>query len=172
MNQPRTALLDSLEKLIERECWAHEAYVEVLELERSEIISGTPEKVAAYAASRAKICEDLATLKDQRERMVFEFSEVEEIRPLSRVVAEKCSLPEQKRFRPLIARLRIAATNSKTKSEEYSQVVHFSLGLVSSVLSLMWSATEGVQKLYTAQGVAKNAYHPSGARSALILTEA
>jgi hypothetical protein len=72
----------------------------------------------------------------------------------------------------IIEKVKLRIKEIENRSREFGQVVNFSLGLVNGSMSLLWSATQPVSKVYNAFGAMKQGVQPAPPRSGSLLGEA
>ena len=73
---------------------------------------------------------------------------------------------------PLALKLRELIKKTHSKLREFGSVVDFTLGIVGGSSSLIWSATQNINKTYTAFGKMQTAYVPAGSADGTVLKTA
>lgn len=167
-----TGVFRTLAQAIDRECELHKKYIALLEQERKEILAAKTQNIDAVVTQRAVLCDQIQQACARRESLTSEIGGTGEPQKLSTLLETHCSPEEAKGLRPKVHLLRSLIELSRRISQDFAQVVHFSLGLVSSSLSLLWSATQEVQRAYTPQGLVREQYHSSLGRHSDLLSEA
>jgi len=72
----------------------------------------------------------------------------------------------------LVEKIRGKAKDVEAKSREFNQVLSYSLGLVNGELSLLWSASQPVTRVYNSFGSMTNGVQPAPPRNGSLLGEA
>lgn len=72
----------------------------------------------------------------------------------------------------LVEKIRAKIKEVELKSREFNQVLSFSLGLVNGELSLLWSASQPVSRVYNAFGSMSQGVQPAPPRNGSLLGEA
>jgi hypothetical protein len=72
----------------------------------------------------------------------------------------------------LIEKIREKAKQVELKSREFNQVLSYSLGLVNGELSILWSASQPVTRVYNSFGSMTNGVQPAPPRNGSLLGEA
>ena len=72
----------------------------------------------------------------------------------------------------LIEKIRAKIKRVEAKSKEFNQILSYSLGLVNGELSLLWSASQPVSRVYNAFGSITQGVQPAPPRNGSLLGEA
>jgi len=72
----------------------------------------------------------------------------------------------------LIEKIRAKIKQVEAKSKEFNQILSYSLGLVNGELSLLWSASQPVSRVYNAFGSITQGVQPAPPRNGSLLGEA
>ncbi len=164
--------VQKLKKQLEQECALYTLYSSVLEEEQQGIAVRDAQIMHRHLSRRNDICDQILAAKERRNELVLAQCEDGILPKLSDFVRARCAPADARQLIPLIDSLRSLAKKSQRASQEFSQIVSFSLGVVSSTLSLIRSGTQEVQRAYTVNGVTKESYHPVQHRYSGLLTEA
>lgn len=163
----------SLEKLLEQELVLYQKYVEILGKEQDCIVRLKSDEVSEYSAKRQIITDELNELKERRLELTASFSDDEDepIR-LSEIVEIVEQPADKRKLSGLIARIKDAIALVERATSEFSQVLQFSLGMVNGEISLLWSASQNVNRVYNSFGSVQEAAEPAAPRSGSLLGEA
>ena len=165
--------LDSrvLEKILSKECQLYEQYLSVLAQERDLITKIAAEQVMALSEKRGELTDAMTEAKNERIEFVKALG-LEEKTPISKVVAEHCTAADKRKLTLLVNKLKNLVKTVRAQAKEFSQLLHFSLGMVDGSLSIIWAATQNVTKSYGADAMVKQSYTPKHSRKDLLLKEA
>ena len=95
-----------------------------------------------------------------------------EANTLSVLVKTYATRDERKSLLSLIDKIRQISKATKRSSLEINALASFSLSMIHSLLSIIWSGTLGIAKSYGKKGNLKESFHPLGSRSKNTLKEA
>lgn len=160
-----------LERLIDLEVSVYEQYIELIAEERKHTVHFNATKLAELTAKRGELIDVMHQFQEQRRSMLKAWSGTSRTK-LSTFVKEYFAPEEAKRILPKVERLRELVTKCRETSDQFNQVVRFSLNVVSGLISILWSATQNVLRSYTPNGKMKESYHPARSRSAGVLKQA
>lgn len=169
-HDPRAVL--SLTISIEREIALYKKYLALMEEEQRSVTKFDANAIEALTEKRNSLCNQLDEARLKRDELVMRIAQCDVPMKLSEMVHRFCNREEKRKLTPLVDTLRTMVQSAQRASQEFSQVVNFSLGMVSSTLSIIWSATQEVQRSYTTQGVVKESFHPASAFRTGTLTQA
>jgi len=163
----------SLEKLLEQELVLYKKYVEILGKEQDCIVRLKSDEVSEYSAERQLITDQLNELKERRLELTASFSDDEDepIR-LSEIVEIVEQPADKRKLSSLIDRIKDAMSLVERATSEFSQVLQFSLGMVNGEISLLWSASQNVNRVYNSFGSVQEAAEPAAPRAGSLLGEA
>ena len=161
----------SLEKILEEEIALYVEYVGILTQEQSCVVTLRANDVSDLSYRRSQIVSKLEILKERRNSIVEQVSGREAMR-LTEFVEQACSPVDKKRVLPLVQKIKDLLKLVEDKSKEFSQVLNYSLGLVNGEISLLWSASQSVTRVYNAFGSVQEAVQPSAPRMGSLLGEA
>lgn len=161
----------TLEEILEQELVCYTAYLAFLAEEQVNVVKLKAEQVALLSERRSEQVSRIAELRDQRLELVASVSEDEE-RPLSEIIRDACTPVDAKRLGKLVTQIKAVIQVVESKSREFNQVLNFSLGLVNGEISLLWSASQSVTRVYNAFGSVREASQPSAPRAGSLLGEA
>ena len=166
-----TRVVKKIERILEEESSLYLEYLAVLMQERSSVISLKTAEVTRLSSRRSDIVLRLTMLRDERTALI-ESATSGETRKLSEVIEEGCSPSDKKKLLGLISKIKDSLALVEEKSKEFNQVLNFTLGLVNGELSLLWSASQSVTRVYDSFGALHEAAQPSAPRSGSLLGQA
>ena len=161
----------TLERILEQELACYSEYLALLAEEQVSVVKLKAEQVAILSERRADVANRISALRDERLELVSSVSACEE-RRLSDIIRTSCTPIDAKRLEKLIAQIKAVIKVVESKSREFNQVLNFSLGLVNGEISLLWSASQSVTRVYNAFGSVSEASQPSAPRAGSLLGEA
>lgn len=164
-------VVNKLERILEEELSLYVEYLALLAKEQACVISLKADEVSYLSLQRASIVDRLVELGDTRARLI-ERQTGGEVKRLSEVVEQGCGSSDKKRLLMLISKIRDSLRMVEEKSREFNQVINFSLGLVNGEISLLWSASQSVTRVYDAFGSLREAPQPAAPRAGSSLGEA
>jgi hypothetical protein len=160
-----------LERKLEQELALYGEYVAVLTQEQSFVVSLKPDQVNALSQRRSYILAQLESLRDQRTALVDEISGKEGVK-LSEFIEEMCLPADRKKLLAIVGKIKQALQQVEDRSREFNQILNFSLGLVNGEISLLWSASQPVTRVYNSFGSVQEAVQPGAPRTGSLLGEA
>lgn len=163
-------LSEWLEESLRKEIALHKRYLEILELERAQVVKFNAEKICESAALRELIYLEILSLQRERQSRVREVTKNPRIR-LSEYI-KTCLVSECDHLLPLVEELKRAVKESQANSKEFGQVLGFALNMVSSMVTMIWSAGQSIVKSYTKSGQVKESSYPQEGRSSSLLRKA
>jgi excinuclease UvrABC nuclease subunit len=135
------------------------------------VVTLRADEVSVLSHRRAQVVARLETLQEARSAFVEQVSGREAMR-LSDFVEQACALVDKKRVMTLVRKMKDVLQAVEEKSREFTQVLNFSLGLVNGEISLLWSASQPVTRVYNAFGSVQEAVQPGAPRVGSLLGEA
>ena len=163
--------IKAIEKVLLAELVEYDKYLELLQREQECVVKLDAEQVTLLGAQRGEVVDALARLKDERSRIIAAAIGNDSWRA-SELIEQACSPVDKKRLLGLIEKIRAKAKKVEMKSREFNQVLSYSLGLVNGELSLLWSASQPVTRVYNAFGSMANGVQPTPPRNGSLLGEA
>ncbi len=157
---------------VEREIQLHQKYLEIVGQEREAVTAIALDRCNMFGAKRAAVCDQMTQERSKRAELLRKAAGDSVPEKLSDFVTNYFSPADQRRIFPLIENLKILVRKVQRENQEFSRVLNFSLGLVTSSLSILRSANQEVQKSYTVQGIARESVHPAGDRYSGLLRQA
>ena len=157
---------------IEKEIKLHTQYLEVVDQEQLAVTKLAIDACRDGGVKREVICDQITSERVRRQKIMREIGGEDSPERLSDFARMHFPIADQYRLFPLIEKLKVLVKKVQRENQEFSQVLNFSLSMVSSSLSIIRSANHEVQRSYTAGGLARESYHPVGGRSAATLREA
>lgn len=161
----------SLETILQDEISLYVEYVGILTQEQSCVVTLRAGDVSDLSHRRSQIIAKLEILKEKRDSIVERVSGREAMR-LTEFVEQACTPVDKKRVLLLVQKIKDLLKLVEDKSKEFSQVLNYSLGLVNGEISLLWSASQSVTRVYNAFGAVQEAVQPSAPRTGSLLGEA
>jgi FlgN protein len=156
---------------VEREIQLHEQYLQLIIKEQEAITRIKPAESLECATKRSDMHDKIIAEREKRSRLLASAGGPEAPIRLSDFARTYFDLSSQRRILPMIEKLRGLIKKVQAKNQEFSQVLNFSIGMVSSTLSIIRSASQEVQKAYTGRGIIRESYHPTD-RHASVLKQA
>jgi len=135
------------------------------------VVTLRADEVAVLSHRRAQVVARLESLQEARSALVEQVSGREAMR-LTDFVEQACALVDKKRVMALVRKMKDVLQAVEEKSREFTQVLNFSLGLVNGEISLLWSASQSVTRVYNAFGSVQEAVQPGAPRIGSLLGEA
>jgi hypothetical protein len=166
-----TRVVKKLEQILEEEYALYVEYLAVLAQERACVIALKADQVNVLSSRRAELINQLSTLRDERAALVEEQSNGES-RRLSDIVEQSCAPADKKKLLMLIGKIKNSLAMVEEKSREFSHVLGFTLGLVNGEISLLWSASQPVTRVYDSFGSLNEARQPTAPRAGSLLGQA
>lgn len=154
----------TLEKFLLDEIALCDEYVKTLQREQAATIKLDPVAVTEFGEKRADIVEKLAAIRDERAILVERLTG-DQTTKVTDLVTQGCGASDRKRLLALTNKLKTRLATVDSVSREFSQILNFSLGLVNGELSLLWSATQPVTRVYNAHGGMTEGVQPGPPRS-------
>jgi hypothetical protein len=159
-----SAEIRTLEKFLVDEISLCDEYTKIVKQEQAAVVKLDPVAVTHFGEKRAAIVESLAKIRDERALLV-ERLVGDQTTKVSELVAQGCGATDRKRLLNLTEKLKKRLATVDSVSREFSQILNFSLGLVNGELSLLWSATQPVTRVYNAHGGMTEGVQPGPPRS-------
>ncbi len=156
---------------MEQELASYSEYLALLAQEQVSVVGLKAEQVSALSERRAEVVQRISELRDKRLALVAEVSRGEEQR-LSEIIRVACAPADANRLDKLIKQIKAILAVVESKSREFNQVLNFSLGLVNGEISLLWSASQSVTRVYNAFGTVNESVQPKAPRAGSLLGEA
>jgi hypothetical protein len=166
-----TGGVQQLERILERELSCYTEYLALLAEEQKSVVGLKPDQVEALSGRRSEVVSLIGDLRDQRLKIVAEMTGNHDIR-LSDFIRTACAPADARRLDKIASQIKAILTVVESKSREFSQVLNFSLGLVNGEISLLWSASQSVTRVYNAFGSVTEATQPTAPRTGSLLGEA
>ncbi len=163
--------LRNLEIILEQEIAQYKAYLELLGREYKAVTALQSDAVTQLSEKRAAVMERLSRLKDDRMEIVSRCTGGEVVR-LSELVEHVPTASDKKRLSALVAKLKDAVSVVEVKNKEFNLLLNFSLGLVNGEISLLWSASQTVSRVYNSFGSITEGAQPAPPRSGSLLGQA
>lgn len=160
MIEKNSRLVSALSSTIEREYKLYAEYLKVLEEERTCLSKFNAEKVTDLSDKRETLSIKISDARDARMELLKVIPDSDK-RPLSEIVTRDFHPDDARKLMPLVAKLKEVVKQAQAKGREFNQVVNFSLNVVTSTLSIFWSATQTVTRSYGPQGVLKESLLPA-----------
>jgi hypothetical protein len=164
-------LIRNLEITLEKELANYKAYLSLLEREQSSVIRLKADEVSDLATKRGQVVDTLSVLREQRSAALAALTGSETIR-VSEFVATIPTPAEKKRLMSLVSGIKDTMALVDARSREFSQVLNFSLGLVNGEISILWSASQTVSRVYNSFGSMTEGAQPAAPRAGSLLGEA
>jgi len=161
----------ALRRILEEECQLQRRYLDTLDAELQELIAYHPEGVEKLARKREELAAQIARLNEARMDMVGELCG-DRSKRLSLAIQTTLPAQEARPLAQLAQQLGALVANVQAKTKEYSGVTQFSLRVLASTISLLWSGTQTVNRVYSRSGEMRESPVPSPTRSQGTLKQA
>jgi hypothetical protein len=142
-----------------------------LRQEQEAVVKLQSDEVSGLSIQRVYVIDTLAALRSDRTKLVALLAGSEGVKT-SDLVERVCGPADKKRLLAIVQKIKLRIKQIEIASREFGQVVNFSLGLVNGSMSVLWSATQPVSKVYNAFGAMKQAVQPAAPRSGSLLGQA
>lgn len=163
--------LRGLLQILEGECALHERYLKLLEQEQRAVMAANMDAVNRYSAEREKLNIAIQTAQDKRLAFMAKYPQGNEIK-LTEWIESHTHPADRAMLRPVVERLRELIKRGHSRTQDLSQLLSFSLGLLGGCISIIWSATRGVFRSYGSNGNVKESSHPIRSRKQITLRQA
>lgn len=156
--------------VLTRECALQDEYREILLKEREALKFFKAADIEIFTEKRAEITERIAALQEQR--LKLQLSADSAPKKLTEWAQENCQPKDCAKIMVLAEKLKSSVQQTSSLLAEFRGVVDFSLGMVSSTISIIWSATQTVNDTYSGYGQLQKNYLPAGKKALNLLTTA
>jgi hypothetical protein len=164
-------IVKQLERKLEQELALYIEYLAVLAQEQNFVISLKADKVSTLSQRRGEIIDQLQVFRDDRTAMIDELAGQEGVK-LSEFIEERCLPADRKKLLAIVSKIKTALQQVDQRNREFNQILNFSLGLVNGEISLLWSASQSVSRVYNSFGAVQEAVQPGAPRAGSLLGEA
>jgi hypothetical protein len=164
-------VLKTLETALEEELLTYHEYLQILDQEQERVVTLKTDELVEFSANRSKIIDRLAQLRDLRVGIVASLVGNESTK-LSDFVEGLPASTDRNRLSNYVDKIRKAVELVDRKTKEFTQVLNYSLGLVNGEISLLWSASQTVSRVYNAFGSVVEGAQPAPQRNGSLLGEA
>ena len=172
----RDQLIRQLKSQVELECKLQEQYLKALEAEQAALAAFDTESVKNLTAKRENLLTQIATEQTRRLELIKSFDEIVQSTlsdiKLTDFINSHLNPVEQRELLPIASKLKELVLKSRKLGNEFRSVVEFSLGIVGSRISILWSANQTINNTYSPQGRIKKVALPASRRSKNILKTA
>lgn len=165
------AAIKTLEKLLAEELAQCDKYLDIVRQEQEAVVKLQADEVSGLSVQRVYVIDALSALRSDRTKLVALLAGNEGTKA-SELVEKVCGPTDKKRLLAIIQKIKLRIKQIETTSREFGKVVNFSLGLVNGSMSVLWSATQPVSKVYNSFGAMKQGVQPSAPRSGSLLGQA
>jgi len=164
-------VLKTLETSLDEELNQYSDYLRILEEEQERVVTLKTDEVVEFSARRSKIIDRLSQLRDIRVSIVSSLAGDESTK-LSDFVDGLPASADKSRLASYVEKIKAAVVAVDRKTKEFTQVLNYSLGLVNGEISLLWSASQTVSRVYNAFGSVVEGAQPAPQRVGSLLGEA
>jgi hypothetical protein len=155
-------VLKALETALDEELRQYHDYLQILDQEQ---------ELVEFSATRSRIIDRLSQLRDVRVAIVTSVVGNDSTK-LSEFVEGLPASADKNRLSTYVEKIKNAVAAVDTKTKEFTQVLNYSLGLVNGEISLLWSASQTVSRVYNAFGSVIEGAQPAPQRVGSLLGEA
>lgn len=163
--------LKTLETSLDEELNQYNDYLRILEQEQERVVTLKTDELVEFSARRSKIIDRLSQLRDIRVSIVSSLAGDESTK-LSDFVDGLPASADKSRLASYVEKIKSAVVAVDRKTKEFTQVLNYSLGLVNGEISLLWSASQTVSRVYNAFGSVVEGAQPAPQRVGSLLGEA
>lgn len=155
--------ISALVSVLEQEYSVHVRYLDILSQESVSLTKLKPDEITKFSEQRENLHAEMHLLQEKRNEIIRRITGLsnQETVKISEIIAKHCNPNEAKVLKILSQKLKDAVTKVRSQSEHHSELLGFSSGLVNSVMSIIWSATQSVVSSYGPKGILKQAYQPA-----------
>ncbi|MEY4701569.1 MAG: hypothetical protein RL326_1756 [Pseudomonadota bacterium] len=164
-------VLKALETSLDEELRHYHDYLQILEQEQERVVTLKTDELVEFSSSRSKIIDRLSQLRDVRVGIVASLVG-NDCTKLSDFVEDLPASADKKRLSNYVEKIKSAVASVDKKTKEFNQVLSYSLGLVNGEISLLWSASQTVSRVYNAFGSVVEGAQPAPQRVGSLLGEA
>ncbi len=164
-------VLKNLESALTEELRHYQEYLRILDEEQERVVTLKTDELVEFSATRSKIIDRLSQLRDTRVSIVASIVGSESTK-LSDFVDTLPASTDKNRLSSLVDKIKSAVETVDRKTKEFNQVLNYSLGLVNGEISLLWSASQTVSRVYNAFGSVIEGAQPAPQRVGSLLGEA
>lgn len=164
-------VLKTLETSLDEELNQYNDYLRILEQEQERVVTLKTDELVEFSARRSKIIDRLSQLRDIRVSIVSSLAGDESTK-LSDFVDGLPASADKSRLASYVEKIKTAVVAVDRKTKEFTQVLNYSLGLVNGEISLLWSASQTVSRVYNAFGSVVEGAQPAPQRVGSLLGEA
>jgi len=164
-------VLKTLETSLDEELTQYNDYLRILEQEQERVVTLKTDELVEFSARRSKIIDRLSQLRDIRVSIVSSLAGDESTK-LSDFVDGLPASADKSRLAAYVTKIKTAVVAVDRKTKEFTQVLNYSLGLVNGEISLLWSASRTVSRVYNSFGSVVEGAQPAPQRVGSRLGEA
>lgn len=164
-------VLKALETALDEELRQYHDYLQILELEQERVVTLKTDELVEFSSTRSKIIDRLSQLRDVRVSIVASLVGNTSTK-LSDFVEALPTSADKKRLSNYVEQIKSAVESVDRKTKEFTQVLNYSLGLVNGEISLLWSASQTVSRVYNSFGSVIEGAQPAPQRVGSLLGEA
>lgn len=161
----------SIKSLLAEEIELQSRYGAILKKEQDAVMKGDADGAEHFAFERDEV---ITRIKDalERQRSIVKEISGEEKMPL-RVAIEKFAPREEKKpLLKLAETFRKSVNNTQTETKEFGHIAAFAHSMASSLVSIIWSATQGIAKSYGKDKTVQESLHPKQSRTQGLIKKA
>ncbi len=164
-------VLKALETALDEELRQYHDYLQILDQEQERVVTLKTDELVEFSATRSRIIDRLSQLRDIRVAIVTSVVGNDSTK-LSEFVEGLPASADKNRLSTYVEKIKNAVAAVDTKTKEFTQVLNYSLGLVNGEISLLWSASQTVSRVYNAFGSVIEGAQPAPQRVGSLLGEA
>jgi flagellar biosynthesis/type III secretory pathway chaperone len=165
------SVLKTMETTLDEELRYYHEYLRILDQEQERVVTLKTDELVEFSAARSKLIDRLSQLRDARVALVASLVGNDSTK-LSEFVEALAPSTDKTRLSAYVEKIKAAVAAVDRKTKEFTQVLNYSLGLVNGEISLLWSASQTVSRVYNAFGSVVEGAQPAPQRSGSRLGEA
>jgi hypothetical protein len=164
-------LIRQLGNLLEMECSLYEEFMALLKEQRRWLTKFNAEKFEALNVRRSEIHRKMQTAHAQRLILMQQFPDSHG-RKLRTLIKEHCTKSDSRMLLARAEKLRTLVLESREIGKESASVLSFGLNVINGGISLIWQATQNVNRSYSRSAKVEESYSPRNNRLDSVLKKA
>lgn len=165
------AFARSIKGVIQEGIELQSKYGAALKKEQEAVMKGNADKAEEFAYERNEIINQIQSALERQKEIVEKISGDSKT-PL-RAAIEKFAPKEEKRALLKLAEIfRTTINKTQNETKDFGLIATFAHNMASSLVSIFWSATQGVAKSYGRDKTVQESLHPKQSRTQSVIKKA
>jgi hypothetical protein len=164
-------LIRQLASLLERECKLYEEFLQLLKEQRKWLVKFSAEKFEELNTRRNEIHRKMQAAHAERLILMQQFPNSQG-KKLTTLIKDHCTKADARTLLALAEKLRGLVLQSREDGRESASVLSFGLNVINGGISLIWQATQNVNRSYGRNAKVSESYSPRKSRLDSILKKA